>query len=357
MLTADLLAQTAVLVDVPSVSHSEAKLADLVESELRSAPYLEVARIGDNVIGRTAFGRSQRVVLGGHLDTVPPKDNSHAVLESDRCFGVGSADMKGGLAVLLDIARSLRSPRYDLTFVMYACEEVERVHSGLAVVDKADRSLLMGDAAILLEPTNARVEAGCQGVVRFEATVRGVRAHSARPWVGRNAIHRLAPLLERAASFEERTPVIDGCEYHESLQAVRVSGGVAGNVIPDEATVALSHRFAPDRDTAAAWRAICSYFESVLDAELGDELKVTDMAPSAPPGLSHDVLAALVRASGQDPVAKIGWTDVAWFAERNIPATNFGPGDPLLAHSPGEYVTRADLERVRAALGEILGVD
>jgi len=350
----DLLARTAELVAVASVSHDERELADLVHVELSAVPWLEVTRIEDNVVARTHLGRPRRLVLAGHLDTVPPAGNERPRIDGDVLHGLGSADMKGGLAVMLALAGGLRSPSVDATYVFYACEEVATHFSGLKVVDRERPDLLAGDAAVLAEPTGARVEAGCQGVLRLEARLRGARAHTARPWTGRNAIHRLAPLLELVAGFEERRPVLDGCEYREALQAVGVSGGVAGNVVPDDARVAMSHRFAPDRDGEQAYAALRAYLAPALSPEVGDELVVEDSAPAAAPMLGHPLLASLVVSSGAPPRAKLGWTDVAFFAERGVPAANFGPGDPLVAHTAQERVERADLEAVHAALARVL---
>ena len=351
----DLFALTSEIVDIPSVSHDEAAIASFVERALSQVEGLEVVRIGDNVIARTELGRNERVVLAGHLDTVPAAGNEHARIDGDRLYGLGSADMKGGVAVALALARRPWAPRYDLTYVFYACEEVGRKESGLAVVDEERPDLLVGDAAILLEPTSAVVEAGCQGVMRLVLTTQGRRAHVARPWMGENAIHRLGAALVRVASFEERRPVLDGCEYRESLQAVRVEGGVAGNVVPDRAVAELSHRFAPDRETTAAFAAIEQLVGPALDPSLGDSLDIWEVDDPAPPSLDHPVLSALVERSGAPPRAKLGWTDVSYFAGKGIPAANFGPGDPQLAHRPDEFVTRADLERVHATLFALLG--
>lgn len=346
----DLLVAAAELVDVTSVSHQESALADLVAARLSLASRLEVTRIGDNVIARTSLGRSHRVVLGGHLDTVPPNGNETARIEGDILWGLGSADMKGGLAVMLDLASTCASPAVDVTYVFYAAEEVAREHNGLLQIDAARPDLLAGDVAILGEPTGAVIEAGCQGVVKASITLSGARAHTARPWMGVNAVHRLAPLLSRVAAFPERQPVIDGCTYHEALQAVSVSGGVAGNVVPDRATVTVNHRYAPDRSLASAVAALEDWITPALDPSIGDTFQVIDDSPAASPGLSHPLLAALLHATGAPPRAKLGWTDVAFFAERGIPAVNFGPGDPEIAHTAGEKVSRADLESVRASL-------
>ncbi len=350
----ELMHKAAELINIASVSRNETAIADLVEQHLREIESLEVIRIENNVVARTFFGRPMRLILGGHLDTVPPSGNEAAEIRGDELFGCGSADMKGGIAILMQLASMTEAPVHDVTFIFYACEEVARAESGLLAIEATDPNILLGDAAILLEPTNAIVEAGCQGVMRLQVTLGGRRAHSARPWVGINAIHRVASLLEIVAGFDERMPVIDGCTYHETLQAVNINGGVAGNVVPDEVTILLSHRFAPDRTIEEAEAAIRKLFDPVIDEQLGDELVVVDAAPAAPPSLSHELLARVVLESGSAPVAKIGWTDVAFFFERNIPAVNFGPGDPLVAHGAGEFVRASDLDRVQQSLHALL---
>lgn len=353
----DLLAATAELVSVPSVSHGERALADRLEARLAAARGpLEVVRIGDNVVARTRLGRGQRLLLAGHTDTVPPAaGNEVPRVADDICWGVGAADMKGGLAVMVDLAESVEDPPFDLTWVFYTTEEVARSENGLLVVAAERPDLLAADAAILGEPTGALVEAGCQGVLKVDITLGGERAHTARPWMGRNAIHRLGPLLARLAAFGGREPEIDGCRYRESLEAVAVRGGVAGNVVPDSATVTVSHRFAPDRDGEQALAGLSSLIQGAFDPRLGDTLEVVDLAPAAAPGLDHPVLAGLLAATGSPPRAKLGWTDVAFFAERGVPAVNFGPGDPELAHRADERVSRADLDNVRRVLGQLVG--
>ena len=361
----DLLARTAELVAVPSVSHGERALAALVEGELRRCPGLAVERVGATVVARrpgvgeqidgTTLGRPRRLVLAGHLDTVPPAANATPRVEGDVLWGVGSADMKGGLAVMRDLARAVTAPAVDVTWCFYACEEVGRDESGLAELWAQRPDLLAGDAAVLGEPTDARVEAGCQGTLRAVVHLVGVRAHTARPFTGRNAIHRLAPLLGAVAAWVPRAVAIDGCTYTEQLQAVDIAGGVAGNVVPDAASVTLNYRFAPDRDAAAARAVLAALVEGVVDPDLGGRLEVVDQADGAPPALADPSLAALVAGSGEAPRAKVGWTDVASFWAHGVPAANFGPGDPLLAHHPDEHVTRVSLERARAVLGALLG--
>ncbi len=357
MAPTDLLALTAELVDIPSVSGNEATIASYVANALANVDDLELTRVADNVVARTRLDAQSRLVLAGHLDTVPAAGNDKAHIDGDKCLGLGSADMKGGVAVALELARRISSPRVDVTFVFYACEETGRANSGLAAVHEQRPDLLAGDAAILLEPTAAVVEAGCQGVMRLALRTQGRRAHVARPWTGMNAIHRLGKALERVAAFEERRPVLDGCEYRESLQAVSVEGGVAGNVVPDLAVAHLSYRFAPDRDTPSAFAAVEQLVGPALDPSIGDALDIEEVDIAAPPSLDHPLLAQLVERSGGSPRAKLGWTDVAHFAEHGIPAANFGPGDPELAHRPDEFVTRHDLERVYATLWSLLQGD
>ncbi len=354
-----LLDVAAELVAIPSVSHAEAAAADYVESALRDAPSgLEVTRVGDNVVARTPDRSGHRLALAGHLDTVPPSDNAAPRIDGEVLWGLGSADMKGGLAVMLDLAtdpRAIDARRVDLTFVFYVCEEVARVHNGLSALFAARPDLLAADAAILGEPTGSLVEAGCQGAMRVEVTVGGKRAHTARPWMGDNAIHRLGPVLGWAASYEGRRPVIDGCEYREALQAVAIDGGVAGNVVPDRASVTLNHRFAPDRSVDEAFELLRVALAAVgVGRHEGDTVVLADAAPAAGPGLEHPLFRQLVAETGAPPRAKLGWTDVAFFAERGIPATNFGPGDPELAHTAGERVERAQLLAAASALRAVI---
>lgn len=348
----DLLARTAALVDVASPSRAEGPLVDLLESELRAHGHLDVARVGDNLVARTRLGRSHRVILAGHTDTVPASNNEVARIDDGRLFGVGSADMKGGLAVMLDLAATLTDPAVDVTYVFYAREEIASVESGLGELFESRPDLLVGDIAILGEPTDARIEAGCQGTLRMRIEVRGVRAHTARPWMGRNAVHRLAAILTVLDSYEARSPVIDGCQFREALQAVAIDGGVSGNVIPDAASITLNFRFAPDRSAAEAERHVRDLFAPML--EDCDVVEVLDLANAAPPGLDHPLLRSLVERSGAEVMAKLGWTDVARFAAHGVPAVNFGPGDSTVAHTEGEYLDNAPLERVRAVLFGLL---
>ncbi|MFB9907323.1 succinyl-diaminopimelate desuccinylase [Allokutzneria oryzae] len=336
-LTADPIELTAALVDVPSVSETEQELADAVEAALRAqAGHLEIIRSGNAVLARTNLGRSSRVVLAGHLDTVPINKNLPLTRSGDGdelvLHGCGTVDMKGGDAVMLNLAATVAEPRFDLTFVLYDCEEIAAERNGLTRIQRDLPEWLLGDLAVVCEPTDAAIEAGCQGTLRIDVRVPGRRAHTARGWMGVNAIHGAGEVLRRLSAYEPRQPEIDGCRYHEGLQAVKITGGVAGNVVPDECVVSINHRFAPDRSSEQALAHLRELFD-------GFEVTVTDRAEGALPGLNAPVTQELIAASGGgSPVAKLGWTDVSRFAALGMPAVNFGPGDPKLAHTQEENV-------------------
>ena len=348
----DLLQLTADLVAVPSESHHEAALVDRIEADLRAVPWLVTERVGENLVARTDLGRSIRLVLAGHTDTVPANENATPRIEGDVLWGVGATDMKAGLAVMLELARTVEDPAVDVTYVFYAGEEVEAVHNGLGHLFRDRPDLLVGDVALIGEPTEATIEAGCQGSLRLRVTLAGARAHVARPWMGRNAIHRLGDLLLAVQGHDNRTPLIDGCRYREAFNAVFVEGGVAANVVPDRATVVLNHRFAPDRTAAEAEAAVRATLAPVLDD--GDTVEVLDVADAAAPGLDHPVLRALIERNALPVEAKLGWTDVARFAAHGIPAANFGPGDATIAHTRDERVHRGPIDACFAALDDLL---
>lgn len=355
-LAADVLTLTRALVDAPSVSGSEAALADAVEAALRGLGGLEVERVGDAVLARTDLGRPTRVVLAGHLDTVPIAGNVPSELREvdgvQRLHGCGTSDMKAGDAVMLRLAARFgvpgAEPAHDLTFVFYDNEEVEAVKNGLGRVARERRGWLYGDLAILLEPTDGEIEAGCQGTLRAVVEVPGRRAHSARSWLGENAIHGAAGILATLAAYQAREVEIDGCTYREGLNAVGIDGGVAGNVIPDECRVTVNFRYAPDRDEDAAEAHVREVFADALAA--GATLAVVDNAGGALPGLAEPAAAAFVAAVGRPARAKLGWTDVARFAAFGIPAVNYGPGDPTLAHTREEHVRVDRLQPAEDAL-------
>lgn len=353
---ADIAELTAAIVDIESVSGNEEALADAIEQALRThAPHLEVLRDGDTVIARTHRGLPRRVLLAGHLDTVPVAANlpsSRRVRDGrEELVGRGSCDMKGGVAVFLKLAVEAVAAPVDLTWLFYDHEEVAAAQNSLTRLAAEHPEHLAADFAVLGEPTSAGVEGGCKGTMKLEVTARGTAAHSARDWVGDNAIHALAPVLERLSAYRPRRAVIDGLEYRECLNAVAISGGIAGNVIPDRARATLNYRFAPDTTVAQAE----AHVREVLSG-LELEIEVTDSAGGALPGLDHDAARDFLAAlGGEVPVAaKQGWTDVARFASLGIPAVNFGPGDPLLAHTDDEHVPLADLETALAGLRRVL---
>ncbi|GGM32696.1 succinyl-diaminopimelate desuccinylase [Dactylosporangium sucinum] len=340
MLTRDVLADpvalTRALVDIESVSGNEAEIADRVEEVLPTR--LKIERFGNTIVARTELGRPQRVVLAGHLDTVPLHDNWPSTVDGNIMHGCGTSDMKSGTAIALHLAVTEPAPRHDVTYVFYDNEEVDSALNGLRILADSHPQLLTDASfAVLLEPTHGLVEAGCQGTLRVLARTSGKRAHSARSWLGENAIHKAAPILQRLQQYRERLVTIDGCEFHEGLNAVRISGGVAGNVIPDECVVEVNFRFAPDRSERDAQ----DHVREVLD---GFELDVVDSAPGALPGLDERPAQEFLAAIGQPPRAKLGWTDVARFATLGIPGLNFGPGDPNLAHKQDEHV---EIDKIR----------
>ncbi len=344
-LSQDVVALTEDLVNIESVSGDEQRIADGVETALRALDHLEVQRFGHTVVARTDQGRDERVVIAGHLDTVPVNDNLPGRRDESKLHGLGACDMKGGVAVALRLAATMPVTNRDVTYLFYDCEEVEAERNGLQLLSQSRPDLLQADFAILMEPSDGVVEAGCQGTLRVDVTTRGRRAHSARSWTGVNAIHGAAEVLARLDAYEPRRPVIDGLEYHEGLNAVFISGGVAGNVLPDVCTVSVNHRFAPDRSVDEAHRHVREVFD-------GYDVELSDAAPAAMPGLSVPAAAAFVEAVGGTANPKFGWTDVARFSGLGIPAVNFGPGDPHLAHRQDEFVP---LEQVRTVERQLRG--
>jgi len=342
-LSCDAAALTADLVDVPSVSGGEAALAGLIAAALARLPHLSLHRDGNAIVARTSLGRAERVILAGHIDTVPVAGNLPSRAGNGLLYGCGSCDMKSGVAVQLRLAATLTAPSRDISYVFYDCEEVEAERNGLLRLSRNSPELLTGDLAVLLEPTGGLIEGGCQGTMQAEVTIHGVRAHSARSWMGRNAIHQAGAVLDRLRSYQPREPEVDGLTYREGLNAVGISGGVAGNVIPDQCIVKVNFRFAPDRNVQQA----ASHLREVFS---GFDVAITDAAPGARPGLTHPATAGLLAAVGVTPRAKLGWTDVARFAELGLPAVNYGPGDPNLAHSVGEHVPLAQIAECEAKL-------
>ncbi|HET9842191.1 MAG TPA: succinyl-diaminopimelate desuccinylase [Nocardioides sp.] len=347
-LTSDVVELCARLVDIESVSRDERTIADAVETALAPLPHLDVVRRGHTVVARTDLGRGERVVIAGHLDTVPVNDNLPSRDDGTNLHGLGACDMKGGDAVILRLAATLSDPVRDVTYVLYEGEEIESEFNGLGQLASEAPELLQADFAILMEPSDGVVEAGCQGTMRVDVTTYGERAHSARAWRGVNAIHRASPVLDRLNGYQPRMPVIDGLTYHEGLNAVGVTGGVAGNVLPDVCIVSVNYRFAPDRSEAEAEEYLRTFFD-------GYDVRVTDSAPGALPGLDRPAAKEFVDAVGGTVNPKFGWTDVARFSALGVPAVNFGPGDPMLAHKQEEFVPHAQVRHCERVLTAWLG--
>jgi succinyl-diaminopimelate desuccinylase len=337
----DPIALTAALVDIPSESRREQRIADEIEAALRAQTTgFEIVRNGDAVLARTDFGRPSRVLLAGHTDTVPAADNLPSRRDGQLLYGCGTSDMKSGDAVFLHLAATVAEPAHDITLVMYDCEEIEASANGLGRIETEMPDWLTADVAILGEPSGGLIEAGCQGTLRVVISASGTRAHSARSWLGDNAIHKLGAVLARLEAYQARSVDIDGCVYREGLSAVRIDGGVAGNVIPDAASVTVNFRFAPDRSVEQAYAHVREVFDG-LDVAV----ELTDAAAGALPGLSRPAAAALVAAAGGEVRAKYGWTDVSRFAALGVPAVNYGPGDPNTAHRADEHV---DVDQITA---------
>lgn len=347
-LESDILELTQNLVAIPSVSHHEETIADAIESALTPYKHLTLKRFGNSIVASTSLNKGERVLLAGHIDTVPSSGNDVPLrvlkgekapvadsqgyeVTEDRLYGLGSCDMKGGLAVGLKLAAALEQPNRDITFMFYEAEEVDSIHNGLYKISKLQPELFSADFAVLLEPSNAEIEAGCQGTLRFKIVLSGRRAHSARAWMGENAVHKAADVLGILTSYSPRVIDVDGLQYREGLQCIGITGGVAGNVVPDECVVSINYRYAPSLTPDKAVEHMQELFK-------GYELEVIDNAGGALPGLSASAAQAFVAASGKTVQPKFGWTDVARMAEFSIPAVNFGPGDPSLAHAPNEYV-------------------
>jgi succinyl-diaminopimelate desuccinylase len=346
-LTASSVDLTRAICDIPSVSGDESALADLIEASITPLAHLEVIRHGNTIVARTNLGRAQRVVIAGHIDTVPINDNvptRDVAVDGERyLWGRGTVDMKGGVAVQLKLAAELTAPVVDITWMWYDNEEVAASLNGLNLLAADRPDLFAADFAILGEPSNGQVEGGCNGTLRAIVRAHGVRAHSARAWIGENAIHRVAPILSRLSEYRAKEVTVEGLAYRESLSAVRIVGGVAGNVIPDLCEVEINYRFAPSKTAADA----AAHVRGVLE---GFEVEITDSAEGARPGLDAPIAQQFVAAVGAEPRPKYGWTDVARFSALGIPAVNYGPGDPHLAHHDEERVPLAQIDAVEQGL-------
>lgn len=350
-LSKNLVELTMDLCNLESVSGSEKQLADAIERAL-ALPHLRVLRDGNAVVASTNSGKP-RVLIAGHIDTVPVANNLpsqlHHFEREQVIVGRGSVDMKGGVAVMLKLASELVNPRYDISWIFYDNEEVDSSKNGLGRLAQNHPELLKGEFAILCEPTSALVEGGCNGTLRALIRTKGVKAHSARPWMGENAIHKATPILQKLSAFEPQTIAVDGLEYRESLNAVSIKAGIAGNVIPDLCEVEINYRFAPSKNAQAAKAQIEELFN-------GFEIEFVDVAEGARPGLDTELARQFLAATATTARPKYGWTDVARFSALGIPAINFGPGDPSLAHADNENLPVGHLFDVEKGLRSWLSV-
>ena len=331
------------LVNISSVSKDEKSIADSIEEALKKCNHLKLTRVNNSLVAQTSFGNKQRVVIAGHIDTVPANNNFPGKINNSEVVGLGSVDMKSGIAVALKLASEITSSNFDITYLFYESEEIETKFNGLELITKQQKDLLNCDFAILMEPTNGILEVGCQGSLRFEVSTSGKRSHSARWWNGENAIHKTNKILEILNNYKSREPEIDGYKFREGLQAVKINGGIAGNVIPDSVSVSINHRFAPDTSIDQATTNMKNLFKDF-------NFLLVDAANAAPTGLSNPVIKDFVSSIGKSIAPKFGWTDVARFASNGIPAINFGPGDPNLAHHPDEKVLISQINDVYESL-------
>ena len=331
------------LVNISSVSKDEKSIADSIEESLQELSHLKLTRVNNSLVAQTNFGNKQRLVIAGHIDTVPANNNFPGKMNTSEIVGLGSVDMKSGIAVALKLAAEITNSKFDITYLFYESEEIETKFNGLELITKQQKDLLNCDFAILMEPTNGILEVGCQGSLRFEVSAIGKRSHSARWWNGENAIHKTNKILEILNNYKSREPEIDGYKFREGLQAVKINGGIAGNVVPDSVNVSINHRFAPDTTIDQATANMKTLFKEF-------NFHLVDAANAAPTGLANPLIKEFVSSIGKEIAPKFGWTDVARFANAGIPAINFGPGDPNLAHHPDEKVSISQINEVYESL-------
>ena len=350
-LLGDVAELTRALVDIESVSGNEVEIADAIEQALKPLSHLSLTRDGNAIVAKTNLGRPQQVVIAGHIDTVPVADNLPSKLMSFEreqvIWGRGSVDMKAGVAVMLKLAAEITEPAFDVVWVFYDQEEIEASKNGLGRLVRNHPELIKGNFAILCEPTAATIEGGCNGTMRIEIALSGIKAHSARPWMGSNAIHKIGGVLNVLNAYIPEEIEVDGLVFRESLNAVLVSGGIATNVIPDSASVTLNYRFAPSRSVEDATNYLRTLFPD-------SSFTVVDSAAGARPGMNSPEAEAFVAAVKASVNPKYGWTDVARFSEMGIPAVNYGPGDPNKAHADDENVLASQIYACEAGLRNFL---
>lgn len=337
----DLVETLTWLVDIPSVTGEEAPLRDAIAARLKGMPQQAIA--DSLVVGKP---RDAALILAGHLDTVPLQGEIGARLDGDRVHGLGATDMKGGLAVMIHLVETLGAEK--VACVFYAGEEGPLTGNQLTLVLDEAPWLRRSSAAVVLEPTDRAIEAGCQGVINAEVVFTGQSAHSARPWLGDNAITKAGAFLTSLRALEPEPHVVNGLEFLEVMSVTTARGGVARNVIPGEFVMNVNYRFAPDRSKDQAMGRLR---EACVAA---DRIEVTDIAPAGSVDVDHPLFRAWIESTGVPLRAKQGWTDVAQLSSAGLPAVNFGPGEPSLAHKPGESVRVSDLNWAYESLLDLL---
>jgi succinyl-diaminopimelate desuccinylase len=327
------------LCSIPSLIGEERALCDAVQARLARRPLpAPIRRYGDSIVVPVQRGSGgPHVVLGGHFDVVRTEHDGPPRVEGDKLYAPGAADMKSGLSLMLALAESDTPWAVDLTLVFYAREEGPYAENELGPVLAADAELGSTSIAVMLEPSDNKLQLGCGGSLHAAVRFRGRTAHSARPWQGENAIQKSAALLARLSSLEPVTDERDDLLWKNVISATMASGGRARNIIPDVFELNLNHRFGPSTSVEAAKRR-------VLELVAGEaELEFVDVSPSAPPLRTHPLVAALAESGVVAVEPKQAWTDVARFAQLGIPAVNFGPGVQAQAHQRNEWTLLSQL--------------
>ena len=339
------------LCSIPSLIGEERALCDAVQARLSRAELASpIRRYGDSIVVPVTRGSGgPRVLLGGHLDVVRTEHDGVPRVEGERLYAPGAADMKSGLALMLALAE--RSPRYgvDLTLVFYAREEGPYAENELGDVLAADAELAQTSIAVMLEPSDNKLQLGCGGSIHAAVRFRGRTAHSARPWQGDNAIQKSAALLARLSTLEPQTDERDGLVWQNVFSATMASGGRARNIVPDQFELNLNHRFGPSTSIERARQNVLELVAGEADVEL------VDVSPSAPPLRHHPLVAALADSGVAGLEPKQAWTDVARFAALGIPAVNFGPGVQAQAHQKNEWTLLPQLDTGLGVLDRWLG--
>ncbi|NUO47298.1 MAG: succinyl-diaminopimelate desuccinylase [Polyangiaceae bacterium] len=330
------------LVRIPSLYGEEGPLCDAVAARLAAIPLAApIRRYGHSLVVPVSRGTGgPKIALVGHLDVVRTEHDGEPRIEGDKLYGPGAADMKSGLAIMIDLVeRSLKdvSTKIDLTLVFYSREEGPFADNELGPVLEADPELRHVDLAVCMEPSDNKLSLGASGSIHATIKFRGRTSHSARPWQGENAIHKAGSFLVELGALAPREATIDGLLYRSVFSATMAHGGRGRNVVPDQFEINLNHRFSPDRTLEEAQADILALVAGRADVEW------LDRSPAAPPFANHRLVLALKDAGVAGVEPKQAWTDVARFAAAGIAAINFGPGDNAQAHQKNEFTSLAKL--------------